>query len=376
MPAKKNNGRVLPVLGAVLVALAAGGYLVFRNLQPTAIVKLATRDTAVDAVTGSVSVSADGGIRSLVSEAAGKVIACNIDPASHFKKGDVLVRLDTKELERQIAEAKRKYDSDKERADLILRNNPKRKVAAERLEDAERLLRLGSTSEGTVKDLRRVLEAIDTEIKIAEFDDKKADADYKAATEAFELLREKMQIRAPFDGTIEGALTWEGALISAGQPVATIYSRDRVVAAKIGEESFGRVRVGQPARLRLLTYGSRTYEATVSKLLPTADEAQRFTVHLDVKVAPEQLNHGSTGEVTITIDSRPDQVMIPRRALFDGNQAFVVRNGRVERRTLETGYVALNKVEVRKGLTAGEAVILDNLETFHDGQRVRTEVVP
>lgn len=376
MPAKKNNGRVLPVLGALILVLAVGGYFVFRNLQPTARVKLATRDTAVDAVTGSVTVFADRGIRPLPSEVAGRVVSCNIDPNSSFKKGDVLVSLDTKELERQEAETKRRYKAEKERADFILKKNPEKKVAVERLENARRLQRLGSVSDEEVKAAERAVEAIESKLGLAEIDDRKAEADYEAAMEGFKLLREKMEIRAPFDGTIEGALTWEGALINAGQPVATAYSRDRVVAAKIGEESFGRVRVGQIARLRLLKYGSQTFDAVVSKLLPTADESQRFTVHLDVKIKPEMLEHGMTGEVTITIDSRPDAVTIPRRALFDGNKAFIVKNGRVQRRELETGYVALNKVEVRKGLDAGEAVILDNLEMFRDGQSVRTEVVP
>ena len=59
MLAKKNNGRVLPLLGVALVVLAVGGYFVFQNFQATARVKLATRDTAVDAVTGSVTIFAD-----------------------------------------------------------------------------------------------------------------------------------------------------------------------------------------------------------------------------------------------------------------------------------------------------------------------------
>ncbi|MDP3071574.1 MAG: efflux RND transporter periplasmic adaptor subunit [Opitutaceae bacterium] len=376
MLAKKNNGRVLPVLGALLVVLAAGGYFVFRNLQSTALVKLATRDTAVDAVTGSVTVFADGGVRELKIQVLGKVATTNIKPGTPFKKGDVLVSLDTKELDRQQTEARRKYDSDKARAKITLENNPEKKITLEKLENAKRLFKLGSASEEDVKSLQRAIDAIDTKYQLTEFDDKKADEDFKVAEEDFKLLREKMQILAPIDGTIEGALTWDGALVTAGQTLVTVISSRRVVAAKIGEESFGRVKVGQAARLRLLTYGSQNYEATVSELLPTADETQRFTVYLDVKVDAELLKPGSTGEVTITIDSRPNAVTIPRRALFDGNKAFVVRDGRVERRELETGYVALNKVEVRKGIAVGEAVILDNLETFRDGQRVRTEVVP
>ena len=129
----------------------------------------------------------------------------------------------------------------------------------------------------------------------------------------------------------------------------------------------------------MLTYGTQDYDATVSELLPTADEAQRFTVFLDVKVDPEQLNPNSTGEVTITVDQRPDQVMIPRRALFDSDKVFIVKDGRVERRKVEVGYVSLTKVEIRKGIELGEYVVIESLtggpETIRDGQRVRVQLV-
>lgn len=380
MNPRNNRGRVLPVLGVILVVLAVGGWFVFQNLQATARVKLATRDTAVDAVTGSVTIFADGGVRELKIQVPGKVAKTNIKPGSAFKQGDVLVSLDTRDLERQETEAKRKYDSDKERAKILLENNPEKKVAVEKLETAKRLYKLGSASEDDVKALQRAVDAIDTKYQLTEFDDKKADQDFKVAMQDFELLREKMRIVAPIDGTIEGAHTWDGALVTAGQTLVTVIARARVVAAKIGEESFGRLKVGQAARLRLLTYGSENYDATVSELLPTADDAQRFTVYLDVKIdaerLPELLKPGSTGEVTITIDSRPNAITIPRRALLPGNRAFVVKDGRVQRREVEIGYIALNKVEVRKGIAEGEAVILDELESFRDGQRVRTTVVP
>jgi RND family efflux transporter MFP subunit len=164
-------------------------------------------------------------------------------------------------------------------------------------------------------------------------------------------------------------------VIAVGQAVAVIYSSNRVVAAKISEENFGRLKVGQTARLRLLTYGEKEYEASVSELLPTADDAQRFTVYLDVKVDPEQLKPRSTGEVTITVDQRPDQVMIPRRALFDSDKVFVVKDGRAWKRRVEVGYVSLTKVEIRKGVELGEYLIVDELERFRDGARVRVQVI-
>src|ERR1043165_5863035 len=124
MLAKKTNGSALLKLGIVLAVLAGAGFLVFQNLQGTARVKAVNRDVAIDAVTGSVVIQADGDFKQLKSEAPGKVLLANIKPGSHFKKGDVLVQLDTSELDRQVAETKRKYESAKERAKIILDNNP------------------------------------------------------------------------------------------------------------------------------------------------------------------------------------------------------------------------------------------------------------
>lgn len=375
MIAKKNKGSLLLNLAVVLVVLAGAGFFFLQNLQGTARVKPVNRDTAVDAVTGSVVVEADGGFKELKSEAAGKVVVANLKPGSDFKKGDVLVQLDTTEIDRQIAETKRKYESDKARAKLLLDNNPEKKIAQERLDTAKRLFQLGNASEDDVKTVQRALDAIETKLKLADFDDQKGDVDYKVAMDGLELMRKRLQVVAPFDGTIhnDGAMTWEGALINAGQPVTLVFSRKRVVVAKISEESFGRVRVGQLARIRLLTYGSQNFEGTVSELLPTADDAQRFTVYVDVKADPDVLKPKSTGEVTITIDSRPDQMMILRRAVYDSNKVFIVKDGRVQRRVVEIGYMALNVVEIRKGLEVGDLVIVDRLEEFREGQRVRTE---
>jgi len=376
MSTSPRSGRRLLLL-TLVVALAAGGaFAFFQGARATARVKAANRDTAIDAVTGSVVVDAEGGFKELRSEAAGKVVTANLRPGTHFRKGDVLVQLDTTELDRQISETRRKHGTDKARARLLLENNPERKVAEERLATARRLFELGNAPEEEVKGLRRALDEIDRRLRLTEFDDRKGDDDFKVAMEALELQRERMRVTAPFDGTIHntGALTWEGALINAGQPVALVFSRKRIVIAKISEESFGRVKLGQSARIRLLTYGTQNFDATVSELLPAADDAQRFTVYLDVKADPELLRPLSTGEVTITVESVPDQIMVLRRSLFDGNKVLVVRDGRVERRTLEVGYVSLNNAQVKRGLAVGELVIVDQLEECREGQRVKVEV--
>ncbi len=379
MRANSQQGSLLVKLGVALVVVAIAGYFLFRNFQVTAVVKAVGRDTAVDAVTGSVTIFADGGMKELKTEAAGRVKTAAIKPGSHFKKGDILVQLDTTELDRDIREAKRLYEETRKRVDLRRKADVSLKLAEEKLANAERIRKTGTVSDEDIRSLQRGVDAIKLELQIADLDTAKVEKDHEVALERYETQMKKMSVPALFDGTVEAANVVEGEIVNGGHHVATIFSSKRIVAAKISEEDFGRVKVGQPANVRLLTYGEQNYQATVSELLPTADESQRFTVYLDVKVDPEMLKPRSTGEAVITVATSPNALVVQRRALFNARQnsgsVFVVRNGVVELRNVEVGFVALNVVEVRKGVEQGELVIVENLEQHKPGQRVRVEEI-
>lgn len=379
MFAQKNNGRLLFKLGLVLAVLAVAGALMFRRFDDTARVKVVNRDVAVDAVTGSATVFADGGYREVRSEAAGKVKRAGaIDKDAYFKAGAPLVELDTTDLDRQIEREKRENESRKEKIKIQLEDDPREKVLKAAYETAKRLHGLGDYSDEQLKTAQRALEGHQRQLKLDEFDRKKADDDFDLRMKDLQILRDKMTIPAPpFDGQVREPNTWEGALIGAAQQVAVVFSNKRIVSAKISEESFGKVKLGQKARLRLLAHGNTLFEAKVSKLLTTADEAQRFEVYLDVQVEdPQVLRPGSTGEVTITVAERPNAILIPRRALFAGDKVWVVKNGRVQRRQVKIGFdSAMNVVEIVEGIDAGEQIIVDRLEEYYDGQRVRAQVV-
>src|SRR5688500_15827725 len=103
MLAPRTNGRAVVTVAIVLVVLAVAAVLVSRELRETARVKAVGRDTAVDAVTGTVTVTADGGYKEVRSEVPGKVVEAQaINKDSRFKKRDPLVQLDTADLDRQI----------------------------------------------------------------------------------------------------------------------------------------------------------------------------------------------------------------------------------------------------------------------------------
>jgi len=141
----------------------------------------------------------------------------------------------------------------------------------------------------------------------------------------------------------------------------------------VSEENFSDIKLGQKASVRLLGYGAQQYNATVTKILPSADpETQRYIVHVSVDIERDKLVPGLTGEVSIVTGDREGAIIIPRRALI-GNKVLVVEDGVVALRSVETGYESLNEVEILAGIEEHEYVITDNLDLYREGDRVDIE---
>eukprot|EP01012_Entosiphon_sulcatum_P024250 TRINITY_DN29422_c0_g1_i1.p2 TRINITY_DN29422_c0_g1~~TRINITY_DN29422_c0_g1_i1.p2 ORF type:complete len:381 (-),score=65.59 TRINITY_DN29422_c0_g1_i1:1835-2977(-) len=372
-----QNGNIRLILKLVLAAAVVGAIGVFalQRFSDPVVVSPVIRGPAVSAVPGSIEVSADqGGIRPFKAESSGRVEWCEaLTPDARFKKGDVLMKLDTSDLVREIAETKRNFDfAQEERARLVAANIEK-EVAEENLANMKRGLQRGDVSEEVVKTARRALDAIVSKQGIEEARNEKAKADYAALMKTKDIQLDRMTLVAQEDGIVKDVMVWTGALISAGAPVATFVSNKRLVAAKVSEENFGAIRLGQKAKVRLLSYpGEAPFDAVVSKILSVADETtQRYTVYVDVAIDPARLIHGSTGQVTITVGRRENALLVPRRALFNSDNVFVVKDGRVKVQQIKLGYLDLNRAEVLEGLKEGDLVVVENIDQFRDGQRVR-----
>jgi hypothetical protein len=79
--------------------------------------------------------------------------------------------------------------------------------------------------------------------------------------------------------------------------------------------------------------------------------------------------------VTIVVGTHRAEAIIPRRALFN-ESVYVVKDGVVQLRRVKTGYLWLRGAEITEGLKAGDKVIVEDLESFRDGEHVRIEELP
>jgi membrane fusion protein (multidrug efflux system) len=118
------------------------------------------------------------------------------------------------------------------------------------------------------------------------------------------------QIVAPVAGTLaEVATLAVGRVLEPGQTVATIIPTGslRIVAGFAPAEAFGRVHLGQPARLRLDGFPPTQYGSVLASVSSVASELRDGQVRVELALAPAvqtnvPMQHGTPGTVEVEVE--------------------------------------------------------------------------
>lgn len=211
-----------------------------------------------------------------------------------------------------------------------------------------------------------------------------------AALESARVNLDYTTISAPISGIIGELNVHPGSLISPGSEVlATISSVDPVyVEFAISEQDYLAV-----ARLREETgkaQSDRVYQLLLADGKPyehlgrfnmvdrAVDSATgTIKVRLEYPNPKGFLKPGEFANVRLNTSDLPEALLIPQRAvqqLQSSNFVYVVNgDNAVEQREIEVGERYQNSVVVRKGLLAGERVVVDGMAKVKPGMTVSTE---
>jgi RND family efflux transporter MFP subunit len=167
-------------------------------------------------------------------------------------------------------------------------------------------------------------------------------------------------IHSPFDGVIVDKQADLGDLAAPGKPLFTLYEQGRLwLEANVPEELMAHVRLGNPMTVHI-DATEREMQGRVAEIVPSSDPASRteiVRIHLN---PTEGLVPGMFGRLMIPLAPEP-VLTIPESALIRAGQLTmveVVREGAIERRTVQLGRVIEGQYEVLSGLTPGEIVVL------------------
>ena len=373
-PSASGKWSVRLILAAVVVAAAV---YVFNYLtRPVVPVSMAARGKAVRSVPGTIEVKAEFDVI-LKSEVGGRVKTSELEIGRRVFKNDVLVTIDSGDVELEIEHIKNDLVAAKKRFEIGPTSRSLVLNLKDTLDEHERQMKAGSYAASEFEKERRNYQQEVQKMGLDEVNLRLAVENLENSLKAKEREKSKMTVVAPTDGVVTAVIARVGDLIDRNAPIANLISIKSTIEAKLSEDNFAAIKLGQKASVRFLTFGEEQYPATISKVLPAADvTTQRYSVYLDVALPEGKVvMPGLTGEVSIVIAERANAIIIPRRALV-GDYVYVVVSGKIELRQVEKGYDSLNLVEILKGVEAGETVIVEQQDRFRAGQHVRTVVVP
>ncbi len=189
---------------------------------------------------------------------------------------------------------------------------------------------------------------------------------------------EEARVKAPMSGevlSIASKLSVPGSLITLNETLMTIADRaGTYIDFEIGEQYVSVLKVGDSLTA---TIGTKTILAKITAIGKVASlSSDGLTATVSVRAKPEagsSLTPGATAVATITLGTKANDLVLPRGAyLTTGGQKYVYKvEGAVAKKTVvEFGDIQGNKVEVTKGLAAGDKIITTGYTDFIDSDAV------
>ena len=193
----------------------------------------------------------------------------------------------------------------------------------------------------------------------------------------------KTVLRAEVTGTILTRNVEPGDLVQPQGKVLFEIARagDTEIIIPLDERNLGTLALGQQASCIADAYPNEHFNARVNFIAPTIDP-QRGTVDIRLKVdpVPEYLRQDMTVSVNILTGKAEQALAVPNDALLDvrGKQAavLVVKDGRVERRSITLGLRGMTFTQATSGVVAEDWVVQGARAQVGERVRMSKQMLP
>ena len=178
-------------------------------------------------------------------------------------------------------------------------------------------------------------------------------------------------VRAPFSGVIADCSTEVGEWITPAPPgvpipaVLDLIDPGSVyVSAPIDEVDSQRVRVGQEVRVTVDSLPGQKLAGRLTRVAPYVLDVleQNRTVEIEVDLQDAKtaatLLPGTSADVEVILARREGVLRLPTAAIAEGGKVLVLKNDRLEERTISAGMRNWQFTEVQGGVSVGELVVI------------------
>ncbi len=300
--------------------------------QPTRLDIYATYDA-----TATITSDADAPV---IARVAGEVVELLVEEGDVVTAGQVLARLDGERVRLEMLAAKANLEQ--------ARKEYKRNVD---------LHKRGLISTSMFEGLQYDLEALE-----ATFELKALNYDYS-------------KIRATIPGVVSAREIKPGQNVAVNDVAFRITDTAELVAyLQIPQAQLPKFQAGHSATLTVASMPDTDFPASIARISPTIDSRNgTFRATAVIDNSDHRLAPGMFGQFTISYEKHVDALVIPAAALLDEDDltsVYVVSDGEVVRRIVETGIEAAGKIEILGGLDEDESVVVVGHSGLRDGSKV------
>lgn len=174
----------------------------------------------------------------------------------------------------------------------------------------------------------------------------------------------RITIVAPVAGVVTELNAREGMTVAAGAPLFRINGLDPVwVNAEVPESAAAQVRPGSAVEASTAAYPGDSFKGRVGAILPEVDAATRtLKARIELANPGGKLVPGMFATVRLAPAARAQSLLVPSEAVIQTGARSVVMvaagDGRFAAAEVETGAEADGMTEIRKGLEAGQKVVV------------------
>ena len=292
-------------------------------------------------ITGTIEANESVALR---SEVSGLVTKINFQEGSNVSKGQLLVKINDRDIQAQLQEAR-----------------TKERLSATNENRSKQLLQKGAISQ----------EEYDTSL-----------ADLQSLKSQAQLIRAqlaKTSIYAPFSGKIGLRSISTGEYLTPTTTIANLASINPVkISFSIPEKYNQQIKTG--AEISFTTDGlNKTYTAKVFAIEPGIN-AQTRTLQIKA-LTPNlggELLPGAFAKIKLALNTAKDAILIPNEAIIPvlkGKTVFVSKDGKAQQVDVEAGTRTEDKIVITKGLKVGDTVLTTGAMALKKDAPVKVTVV-
>src|SRR5689334_22302164 len=350
---------VLAVAVPVTMSVLRGGEAKQVEVEP------ATLRAIAPSILASGTLAYESEVR-LVPEVVGRVLKLNVKEGAFVKQGDLLIQLDPAQSQAEIAQleaAQRQSRLNIERQKVTL------DTQSAKWKRYQTLRTSGIVDANTYEEIASQRELARVELDSSQEMLGQTEAQLKQARERLA----KTEIRAPMSGKVTAVFIKAGetavpsAMSIAGSDLLVIANTGSLYAeVNVDEADVARVDVGQAATISPAAFPDKSWHGTVEQVAisPKTQAGQSKTYLVRIQLEQQQELHFRPGmscraEISTRQADAPSLLAVPVQAVryedsddvnkkSDKASLFVARDGKVQKRNIETGAADDTYIEVVK----------------------------